>query len=143
MTPFRIVIPARLRSSRLPEKALADLGGKPLVVRVWEQAMRSGAEEVWVATDDERIAAVVRTAGGNALLTSPDHPSGTDRLAEVVAELQWGSDAIVVNWQGMSRCCRERLFGRSHRNWPITPMRRSPPPRFPSGRSRSGATPTR
>lgn len=100
MTPFRIVIPARLRSSRLPEKALADLGGKPLVVRVWEQAMRSGAEEVWVATDDERIAAVVRNAGGNALLTSPDHPSGTDRLAEVVAELQWGSDVIVVNWQG-------------------------------------------
>lgn len=97
---FHIVIPARLRSSRLPEKALADVAGKPLVVRVWEAARQAGAASVWVATDEERIAQAVAAVGGQALLTDPGHASGTDRLAEVVERLGWPDEAIVVNWQG-------------------------------------------
>jgi 3-deoxy-manno-octulosonate cytidylyltransferase (CMP-KDO synthetase) len=97
---FRVVVPARFGASRLPGKPLREIAGKPLVLHVWECANRSGASEVIVATDDERIAAVVEDAGGRALMTSPEHMSGTDRLAEVATMLQWGDDAIVVNLQG-------------------------------------------
>ncbi|GLW61406.1 3-deoxy-manno-octulosonate cytidylyltransferase [Hydrogenophilus thermoluteolus] len=100
MTPFQIVIPARFASSRLPEKALADVAGKPLVVRVWEQAQRAAAESVWVATDHPRIAEAVQRAGGAVVMTAPEHPSGTDRLAEVVTQQRWGDETIVLNWQG-------------------------------------------
>jgi len=97
---FRVVVPARYASSRLPGKPLLDVGGRPLVVRVWENAVRSGAAEVIVATDDGRIRDGVAEAGGRAAMTSPDHASGTDRLAEVAAKLGWPDDAIVVNLQG-------------------------------------------
>jgi len=97
---FRVIIPARLASTRLPGKALLDLGGAPMIVRVWQAAMHSGAIEVWVATDDERIVAAVEAAGGRALLTSPDHASGSARLAEVVERLGWSDETIVVNVQG-------------------------------------------
>ncbi len=97
---FRVVIPARYASSRLPGKPLLPLAGKPMVVRVWERALKCGAEEVLVATDDERILAAVKEAGGEAIMTSPDHPSGTDRLAEVVERLEWPEETIVVNLQG-------------------------------------------
>jgi 3-deoxy-D-manno-octulosonate cytidylyltransferase len=81
------VIPARYGSSRLPAKALAEIAGVPMVVRVWRQASHArGIERVIVATDDERIAASVRAAGGEAILTSPHHPSGTDRIAEVARD---------------------------------------------------------
>lgn len=100
MTPFQIVIPARYASTRLPEKALADVAGKPLVVRVWEQAQQASAESVWVATDHRRIAEVVQRAGGAVIMTAADHSSGTDRLAEVVTQLGWGDETIVLNWQG-------------------------------------------
>jgi len=100
LSPFHIVIPARLSSTRLPEKPLVDVAGKPLVVRVWEAAARAGAASVWVATDSAAIAEVVTAAGGSAILTSPTHPSGTDRLAEVAATLGWPDETIVVNWQG-------------------------------------------
>jgi 3-deoxy-manno-octulosonate cytidylyltransferase (CMP-KDO synthetase) len=96
---FKVVIPARYASTRLPAKPLLDLGGKPMVVRVAERARLSGAEEIWVATDhvDVRAAEAHEVA---ALMTRSDHPTGTDRLAEVVALRGWSSDTIVVNVQG-------------------------------------------
>jgi 3-deoxy-manno-octulosonate cytidylyltransferase (CMP-KDO synthetase) len=100
MIAFHVVIPARYASTRLPGKPLADLGGKPMVVRVLERARKAGAASVWVATDDERVRDAVNAVGGDALLTRADHPSGTDRLAEVVDTLGWSADAIVVNVQG-------------------------------------------
>lgn len=97
---FQVVIPARYASSRLPAKPLADIGGKPMIVRVLERAREAGADGVWVATDHPDIAAVVAAHGGEVVLTRADHPSGTDRLAEVVAQLGWSDDTIVVNVQG-------------------------------------------
>lgn len=98
--PYRIVIPARYASSRLPGKPLADLCGKPMVVRVVEAALRARAEDVWVATDDERVAHVVQVHGHQAIMTRADHPTGTDRIAEVVEVLGWSDQEIVVNVQG-------------------------------------------
>jgi 3-deoxy-manno-octulosonate cytidylyltransferase (CMP-KDO synthetase) len=97
---FRVVIPARHASTRLPGKPLLELGGLPMVLRVWERARASGADEVLVATDDPRIEAVVRDHGAEVVMTAPDHPSGTDRLAEVAALRGWDDDAVVVNVQG-------------------------------------------
>lgn len=97
---FKIVIPARLASTRLPCKPLADVVGKPLVVRVAEAAARTRADSVWVATDAEEIRAAVVAHGFKALMTRDDHPSGTDRIAEVARQLAWADDDIVVNVQG-------------------------------------------
>ncbi|MCB5186383.1 3-deoxy-manno-octulosonate cytidylyltransferase [Methylobacillus gramineus] len=97
---FKVVIPARYASSRLPGKPLLDIAGKPMVVRVAEQALVSGAEEVVVATDHERIAEAVTAYGFNVVMTRTDHLSGTDRIAEVVELQHWQDDAIVVNVQG-------------------------------------------
>lgn len=98
--PFVVVIPARYASTRLPGKPLADIAGQPMVVRVVEAAQRSGASEVWVATDDARVHEAVERAGHRVVMTRPDHVSGTDRLAEVVALRGWPDDTIVVNVQG-------------------------------------------
>nr|WP_297459212.1 3-deoxy-manno-octulosonate cytidylyltransferase [uncultured Halomonas sp.] len=100
MSDFTVVIPARHGSSRLPGKPLLDIGGVPMVVRVWQRACESGAASVVVATDDRRVKAAVESAGGEALLTAADHPSGTDRLAEVARRLGLADEAIVVNVQG-------------------------------------------
>lgn len=100
MQAFQVVVPARYASSRLPAKPLADIAGKPMVVRVMERALAAGAQEVWVATDHPAIFAAVTAAGGGALMTRADHPSGTDRLAEVVASRGWSDETIVVNVQG-------------------------------------------
>ncbi|GAA5170883.1 3-deoxy-manno-octulosonate cytidylyltransferase [Viridibacterium curvum] len=97
---FKVVIPARYASSRLPAKPLADIAGKPMVVRVMERALQAGAGEVWVAADHPEVAAAVEAAGGKVLMTREDHPSGTDRLGEVVDRLGWGDAEIVVNVQG-------------------------------------------
>lgn len=98
--PFRVVIPARYRSTRLPGKPLADILGKPMVQWVYEAALRSAASSVIIATDDSKIADAVRAFGGAVVMTSPTHASGTDRLAEV-AELQnWSADELIVNVQG-------------------------------------------
>lgn len=97
---FQIVIPARYASSRLPAKPLADIAGKPMIVRVLERGRAAGADGVWVATDHPEIRAAVEAAGGQVVLTRPDHPSGTDRLAEVVEQMGWPDDTIVVNVQG-------------------------------------------
>lgn len=100
MTGFQVVIPARYASTRLPAKPLADIGGKPMIVRVLERARAAGAAGVWVATDHPEIQAAVEAAGGQVVLTRSDHPSGTDRLAEVVETLGWSDHTIVVNVQG-------------------------------------------
>lgn len=97
---FKVVIPARYASTRLPAKPLLDLGGKPMVVRVAERARRSGAEEIWVATDHEGVRAAVEAHEFAAVMTRGDHATGTDRLAEVVAQRGWASDTIIVNVQG-------------------------------------------
>jgi 3-deoxy-manno-octulosonate cytidylyltransferase (CMP-KDO synthetase) len=97
---FGVIIPARFASTRLPGKPLIDLGGKPMVVRVMELAARAGAVFAVVATDDERIARVVTAAGGEAVLTSPEHETGTDRLAEVARRMRLEPELIVVNLQG-------------------------------------------
>lgn len=101
MTPdFIAVIPARAASTRLPDKPLLDLGGKPMVVRTAEQAAKSGAGRVIVATDDIRIQQAAERHGIETMLTRPDHPTGTDRLSEVATRLNLDDDAIVVNVQG-------------------------------------------
>ena len=97
---FIVIIPARLASTRLPGKPLADLGGKPMVVRVAEQAALSGAARVIVATDHESIRAACAAHGVEACMTRSDHPSGTDRIAEVARTLALPPDAVVVNLQG-------------------------------------------
>lgn len=100
MSDFTVVIPARYASSRLPGKPLLDIGGEPMVVRVWRQAKQSGASRVVVATDDARIRDAVVAVGGEALMTRSDHPTGTDRLSEVAESLALTEDAILVNVQG-------------------------------------------
>ncbi len=100
MTAFTVLVPARYASTRLPGKPLADLGGKPMVVRVAERAVRSGAAQVVVACDDARIADACAAHGVRAVATRADHASGSDRLAEACAALGLADDAIVVNVQG-------------------------------------------
>lgn len=97
---FKAVIPARYASTRLPGKPLLDIAGRPMVVHVVERALESGADEVWVATDSVDIADAVRAHGHQVCMTSPDHPSGTDRIAEVAGMRGWGDSEIVVNVQG-------------------------------------------
>ena len=97
---YTVIIPARYGSTRLPGKPLADIGGKPMIQHVWEQACRSGADRVIVATDDEQVLGVATRFGAEVCMTSPDHPTGTDRLQEVVSQLELGDDEIVVNVQG-------------------------------------------
>lgn len=96
----RVVIPARYASTRLPGKPLADIAGQPMIVRVAAAARRARVDGVWIATDDERIAAVVGRHGFAAVMTRTDHSSGTDRIAEVADRLQWNDEDIVVNVQG-------------------------------------------
>lgn len=100
MTGFRVVIPARYASTRLPGKPLADIGGRPMIEHVWRRAVESGADQVVVATDDVRIEAAVRGFGGEVCLTRTDHESGTDRIAEVAERHAWHEATIVVNLQG-------------------------------------------
>lgn len=96
-----IIIPARRASTRLPDKPLADIGGKPMIVHVYERALASGAGEVWVATDDAEIAAAVRQYGDNVVMTDPAHPSGSDRIWEALTKIDpAGKYDMVVNVQG-------------------------------------------
>jgi 3-deoxy-manno-octulosonate cytidylyltransferase (CMP-KDO synthetase) len=97
---FTVIIPARLASTRLPNKPLADLGGKPMVVRVAERARASGAARIVVATDHPEILAACAAHGVEARMTRSDHPSGTDRIAEVALALGLADDEVVVNLQG-------------------------------------------
>lgn len=100
---FKIVIPARYGSSRLPGKPLVDIAGKPMIQHVYERALETGINpdgDIVVAIDDERIFEVCHQFGAHAVMTSPDHQSGTDRLAEVAEIMGWGDDTIIVNLQG-------------------------------------------
>lgn len=98
-----IFIPARMASTRLPGKPLADIGGKPMIVHVWEKAHAAGIGPVYVACAEQEIAAAVEKAGGKAVLTKPDHPSGTDRIYEALLQVEKESGQkieIIVNVQG-------------------------------------------
>jgi 3-deoxy-manno-octulosonate cytidylyltransferase (CMP-KDO synthetase) len=97
---YAVIIPARLASTRLPNKPLADIGGLPMIVRVAQRAALSAASQVVVATDAPEVAAACAAHGVRALMTRADHPSGSDRLAEAVAQLDLADDAAVVNVQG-------------------------------------------
>ena len=97
---FTVLIPARLASTRLPDKPLADIGGLPMVVRVAQRAEQSAAAQVVVATDSERIADACSAHGVRAVVTRADHPSGSDRLAEACEQLGLERDDLVVNVQG-------------------------------------------
>ena len=98
--PFKVVIPARYASTRLPAKPLADIAGKPMVVRVAERASASGAQQVCVATDHQAVFDAVTAHGFEAVMTREDHVSGTDRIAEVAALNGWHEEMLVVNVQG-------------------------------------------
>ena len=100
MPEFVVAIPARYAASRLPGKPLRLLGGRPLVWHVAQRALAAGAREVWVAADDPRIIEAVQGEGVRVAMTSPEHASGTDRLAECAALAGWDDDALVVNLQG-------------------------------------------
>lgn len=97
---FVVVIPARFASTRLPGKPLLDIAGKPMIQHVWQRAKESNAEQVLIATDDQRIADVARGFGAEVVMTHADHPSGTDRLQEVAVQQGWSDDVAVVNVQG-------------------------------------------
>lgn len=101
MVPCLIVIPARLKATRLPDKPLADIGGEPMIVHVWRRAMEADCGPVLVATDADEVRQAILQAGGEALMTSPDHPSGSDRVFEaVLARDPAGKLGAVVNLQG-------------------------------------------
>jgi 3-deoxy-manno-octulosonate cytidylyltransferase (CMP-KDO synthetase) len=97
---FTVIIPARLASTRLPNKPLADIAGLPMIVRVAQRAALSGAGQIVVATDAPEVATACAAHGVRALMTRADHPSGSDRLAEAVEQLGLADDAVVVNVQG-------------------------------------------
>jgi 3-deoxy-manno-octulosonate cytidylyltransferase (CMP-KDO synthetase) len=98
--PFGVYIPARYGSSRLPGKPLLDIAGKPMLRHVYDRARESGAARVVVATDDERIRDRAESFGATVCITSPDHASGTDRIAEAAGQLGEPDDAVIVNLQG-------------------------------------------
>lgn len=112
MHPFKIVIPARYGSSRLPGKPLLLIGGKPMIAHVCERALEAGASEVVVATDDERIGEAIAGLGVKAVMTRPDHNSGTERIAEVADILAWADSELIVNVQGDEPLIRPELIRR-------------------------------
>ena len=100
MTEFAVVIPSRYASQRLPGKPLIDIRGKPMIRHVFERACASGATDVVIATDDERIAEAAESFGATVCMTSAHHQSGTERIAEVADVMDWPDDKVVVNLQG-------------------------------------------
>lgn len=97
---FSVIIPARHDSSRLPGKPLLDIAGKPMIQHVYERARESGADQIIIATDDQRIADSATEFGAEVCMTSADHRSGTERISEVISKTEMNDDAIVVNLQG-------------------------------------------
>lgn len=118
---FTVVIPARFASTRFPGKPLADLAGKPMVQHVYERACESEANRVIVATDDQRIADVAKGFGAEVCMTSAEHPSGTDRLQEVVSQLGFYADDIVVNVQGDEPLIPARIINQVAHNLKAVP----------------------
>jgi len=119
---FSVVIPARYASSRFPGKPLADLAGKPMLQHVYERACESEAQRVIIATDDPRIADAARGFGAEVCMTSSEHPSGTDRLQEVVQKLEFYADDIVVNVQGDEPLIPPRIINQVAHNLIALPM---------------------
>lgn len=107
---FVVVIPARLASTRLPDKVLRDIAGQPMLAHVCRAAQASSATEVCVATDSARVAEAARRAGASACMTRADHSCGSDRIAEVAAQRGWADDAIVVNVQADEPMMPARLI---------------------------------
>lgn len=97
---FKVVIPARFASSRLPGKPLLDIAGQPMIWHVYQKALASGAQQVVLATDDQRIADAAVAFGAEVCMTSDTHQSGTDRIEEVARQLGWSDETVVVNLQG-------------------------------------------
>ncbi|WP_432473298.1 3-deoxy-manno-octulosonate cytidylyltransferase [Amphritea sp. HPY] len=118
---FSVVIPARFSSSRFPGKPLADIAGKPMVQHVYERALQSEAERVIIATDDQRIADAAVSFGAEVCMTSSEHPSGTDRLQEVVHSLGFYADDIVVNVQGDEPLVPPRVINQVAHNLAAVP----------------------
>lgn len=118
---FIIIIPARRASTRLADKPLQDIAGAPMIVRTAQQASRSQAERVIIATDDDTIRQAVTQHGFDAVLTRSDHPTGTDRMAEVVQQLNLAPDTIVVNVQGDEPLIDPRIIDRVARLLSDTP----------------------
>ena len=112
---FRVAIPARYASRRLPGKPLVLLAGTPMILHVHRLAQRAGATEVVIATDDERIRAACAAAGADVEMTSPRHPSGTDRIAELAERRGWSGDSIVVNVQADEPMLPHALIGQAAR----------------------------
>lgn len=108
---FRVVIPARFDSTRLPGKVLLSLVGRPMLQWVHERASAAGAEEVLIATDDARIAAAARGFGAHVVMTATTHPSGTDRIAQAASDCGWGDDDVVVNVQADEPLIPPALIG--------------------------------
>jgi 3-deoxy-manno-octulosonate cytidylyltransferase (CMP-KDO synthetase) len=98
--PIKLVIPARYASTRLPAKPLRLIAGKPLIQHVYEAALKTTLGEIIIATDDERIANTCKAFSANVCMTSSEHESGSDRLAEVVTQYNWSDDTIIINLQG-------------------------------------------
>lgn len=97
---FRVIIPARYGSTRLPGKPLRDIAGKPMLQHVYERALQSGASEVIIAAEDARVRSAVEAFGGQVCMTSTTHRSGSERIAEVVSAYAWPDDSVIVNVQG-------------------------------------------
>ncbi|NOY66282.1 MAG: 3-deoxy-manno-octulosonate cytidylyltransferase [Gammaproteobacteria bacterium] len=97
---FKVVIPARYSSTRLPGKPLLNIAGMPMIQHVYNQAIQSGADEVVIATDDSRIEKACASFSALTCMTDVNHQSGTDRIAEVLSKMQWSDDTIIVNVQG-------------------------------------------
>lgn len=100
MSAYKIVIPARYGSSRLPGKPLVSLAGKPMIQHVYERALATGVKDIVIATDDQRIFDVAQGFGAHVVMTSVDHENGTERIAEVAQKLGWSGDDVIVNVQG-------------------------------------------
>lgn len=100
MSDYKIVIPARFGSSRLPGKPLIELAGKPMVQHVYERALEAGVSEVVIATDDQRIFDKATSFGANVVMTREDHENGTERIAEVAEKMGWRDEDVIVNLQG-------------------------------------------
>ena len=148
--PFKVVIPARHASARLPGKPLLEIAGKPLIRHVYERAQATAAAEILIATDDARIAAACQAFGAEVVMTRADHHTGSDRLGEVIAARGWDDETLVVNLQGDEPCMPPALVdqvaaglaghGRSvWRPWP-TPFRTPRPSSIPMW-SRWSSTP--
>jgi len=100
MSDYKIVIPARYGSSRLPGKPLIDLCGKPMIQHVWERAKDTGVQDIVIATDDQRIFDVAKAFGADVVMTAVDHENGTERIAEVAKIKGWADEDVIVNLQG-------------------------------------------